>query len=310
MVEESLASGGSSASAEAAAEAAAQAAEKLAKEKESKAYLTPGTEELRQARIEIAKYSLQRTSERIRREVETRDAEARDPSTYTRSRMDRITRLSKLSNFYSEVGDTRPVSSVSFSPESNRIVTGSWSGVGRIWNVTPRTQLAWELKGHKDPISDVAWNPTHTMTDEKGVAIASCSMDSTVMLWSAPTGSSVDGDSDSAMVDSIPSQSSSTTATSPMLTPLATLRGHTDRCCRLAWHPMGRHLASTSYDRTWRLWDIQTQQEILKQQGHSKATYAIAFQKDGALAASGSGTFTHNRDIDRGMFFRLDAIIC
>jgi WD40 repeat protein len=39
-----------------------------------------------------------------------------------------------------------------------------------------------------------------------------------------------------------------------------------------------------------RLWDVETGQELLLQDGHSKATYGLAFQNDGALVVTGEGT--------------------
>ena len=42
-----------------------------------------------------------------------------------------------------------------------------------------------------------------------------------------------------------------------------------------------------SYDNSWRLWDLEAQEEILHQEGHSKPVYDIAFQNDGALAVTG-----------------------
>lgn len=63
--------------------------------------------------------------------------------------------------------------------------------------------------------------------------------------------------------------------------------GHTDRLGRIAMHPMGRHLGTASYDQTWRLWDLETGDCLLEQEGHSRSVYAVAFQPDGALAASG-----------------------
>ncbi len=65
------------------------------------------------------------------------------------------------------------------------------------------------------------------------------------------------------------------------------LRGHEERLGRLAFHPMGSHLGTASFDMTWRLWDLQTGQCLLEQEGHSRAVYALAFQQDGALAATG-----------------------
>lgn len=42
-----------------------------------------------------------------------------------------------------------------------------------------------------------------------------------------------------------------------------------------------------SYDRSWRLWDLDTQEEILHQEGHSKAVHDLTFQCDGSLVATG-----------------------
>ena len=70
-------------------------------------------------------------------------------------------------------------------------------------------------------------------------------------------------------------------------TPLAILKGHQDRVCRVAFHPSGDYVASASFDTTWRLWDVETQVELLLQEGHSKEVYSIEFQDDGSLIASG-----------------------
>ena len=48
-------------------------------------------------------------------------------------------------------------------------------------------------------------------------------------------------------------------------------------------------MASASFDTTWRLWDVTTSKELLLQEGHSKEVYAVEFQNDGSLVASGYG---------------------
>ena len=68
--------------------------------------------------------------------------------------------------------------------------------------------------------------------------------------------------------------------------PIGTLHGHADKVNRVAFHPSGRFIGSTSFDLTWRLWDIETQQSLLDQEGHSRAVTGIAFQNDGALVAT------------------------
>lgn len=58
------------------------------------------------------------------------------------------------------------------------------------------------------------------------------------------------------------------------------------RVARLAFHPSGRYVGTASFDTTWRLWDIDTQTELLLQEGHSREVFAIGFQNDGALVAT------------------------
>jgi U4/U6 small nuclear ribonucleoprotein PRP4 len=38
---------------------------------------------------------------------------------------------------------------------------------------------------------------------------------------------------------------------------------------------------------TWKLWDVETGDELLLQEGHSREVHAISFQNDGALAVTG-----------------------
>lgn len=35
--------------------------------------------------------------------------------------------------------------------------------------------------------------------------------------------------------------------------PLTTLKGHSSRVCRIAFHPSGKYVGSASFDGTWRL---------------------------------------------------------
>ena len=264
-----------------------------------KAFLTPGTEELKQCRLSILHYSLARAKSRLAAEKSERELDNQDASgVRAAARSARVARLSKLSAFSSEIGDARPLSSLSFSPCSTRLATASWSGLSKVWTLMPQTRLGWELKGHAGNVSDIAWNPTNTG------GLASCGTDGAVMLWNVPVEagtSNASGVATAAAADSMSdvAPSSSHVATSldsstalpppliPTLTPLATLKGHTDRCSRLAFHPSGSWLASTSFDKTFRLWDVVTQKEILAQPGHAEATYALAFHPDGSLLCTG-----------------------
>lgn len=58
------------------------------------------------------------------------------------------------------------------------------------------------------------------------------------------------------------------------------------------YHPSGRYLATASPDRTIRLWDTKTLQEISVLHGHSGGVRDIAFSPDGRWLASGSNDGT------------------
>ncbi|KAG8010400.1 U4/U6 small nuclear ribonucleoprotein Prp4 [Nibea albiflora] len=52
--------------------------------------------------------------------------------------------------------------------------------------------------------------------------------------------------------------------------------------------PDSKMLATGScYDNSWRLWDLEVQEEILHQEGHSKGVHDLHFHPDGSLAATG-----------------------
>lgn len=79
--------------------------------------------------------------------------------------------------------------------------------------------------------------------------------------------------------------------------PIGTLSGHAARLARIAFHPSGerrkpsrlalappcsnpeccvvlflagKYIATTSFDKTWRLWDVETQKSLCVQEGHAK----------------------------------------
>jgi WD40 repeat protein len=69
---------------------------------------------------------------------------------------------------------------------------------------------------------------------------------------------------------------------------LAALGGHEDVVFGLAFDPAGRRLASASFDKTVRVWDLATNRPAQTLTGHSDFVYAVAFSPDGQWLATAS----------------------
>ena len=232
-----------------------------------------GSQALLEARMWLASHSVENARNRLRKEKEWLALPAAQRQA---RRHDLRTKLTNLESIASQVGDSRPVASVNFSPSeegrsSQMLATAGWSGSVKLWSVPDCFPLlTWQ--GHSTPATCVAFHPNATEPPSKSeeelldspaggvVATASCAHDGSVRLWS---------------VDS------------PK--PLADLEGHAPhRVSRVNFHPSGRFLATCCYDSSWRLWDLEVGEELLHQEGHTRAVYDIAFHPDGGLAASAS----------------------
>jgi U4/U6 small nuclear ribonucleoprotein PRP4 len=221
-------------------------------------FYTEGSEELLEARVKIAEWSIPRANQRLIRERRQRADE--DMLEYE-ERVDRFcTFLQKsMAAEVSQVGDERPLTQGKFSPDAQLYCTSSWSGFIKLWKV-PACEPVLTIRGHEDRCHSVAFHPQCKGVppfEGSTVRLASASADSRVHLWSL-------------------SESQ----------PVGVLEGHEDRVNRVIFHPMGEHLVTTSHDMSWRLWDIATSSEILLQEGHSRPTYGVTMHPDGSLVAT------------------------
>jgi dipeptidyl aminopeptidase/acylaminoacyl peptidase len=147
------------------------------------------------------------------------------------------------------------VECVAFSPDGQRVVSGSRDRSVRIWDPSSGRELL-TVPGHADTVWTAAFSPD-------GQRLATGSWDRTVKIWEATTGRE-----------------------------LFTLRGHTDEIRSVTFSPDGQRVASGSGDRTIKLWEVTSGTELLTLRGHKAGVESVAFSPDGQRVVSGSSDRT------------------
>ncbi|GAQ77709.1 U4/U6 small nuclear ribonucleoprotein PRP4 [Klebsormidium nitens] len=218
-------------------------------------FYTEGSPELHEERKLIARLSLPRAAARIAAAKRRQE----DPDEDEDAELDEVVKtMTRTAMQLSEHGDERPVSACALSPDpgASLLITGGWSGLVKVWGIPQMAQQT-VFRAHAERITDVAFHPSPAIgMDSDGPDLATASADRTAKLWNLK-GKEV-----------------------------RTFSGHLDRLARIAFHPSGRYLGTASFDKTWRLWHLETGVEMLLQEGHSRAVYGIAFHVDGSLVAS------------------------
>jgi WD40 repeat protein len=120
-------------------------------------------------------------------------------------------------------GHGHSVSSVAYSPDSQRLASGSADKTIKIWDAASG-QCLQTLQGHSGSVWSVAFSPD-------GQRLASGSADKTIKIWDAASGRC-----------------------------LQTLQGHGGSVWSVAFSPDGQQLASGSADKTIKIWDAASWQ--------------------------------------------------
>ena len=173
--------------------------------------------------------------------------------------------LGDFDDFTFTIGTVQPfthdsaVTSVSWSPDSSKIVSGSRDYTVRIWDASTE-ELLRTLTGHTNNVRSVSWWSSSLEDSSK---IVSGGHDNTVRIWDAKTGRLV-----------------------------RTLTGHTDRVNSVSWSADGSMIASGSADDTVRIWEASSGRLVRTLMGHTRTVNSVSWSPDSSMIVSGSNDYT------------------
>jgi len=143
------------------------------------------------------------------------------------------------------------VTSVSYSPDGRRIVSGCDRGTVRIWSAENGVELA-AMPDRFGYVTSVAYSPD-------GRWIVSGHWDHNVRVWDAESAAEV-----------------------------AVLEGHEDDVTSVSYSPDGLRIVSGAKDRTVRVWDAVSGAELTVLSGHRSYVTSVSYSPDGRRIVSGS----------------------
>ncbi|MEW6235875.1 MAG: protein kinase [Candidatus Omnitrophota bacterium] len=165
---------------------------------------------------------------------------------------------------------TGPITSVEYSPDAKRIVTGSEDFTAIVWDAETGQKMK-SLKGHTNQVVFASFSPD-------GQRILTGSNDNTAKIWDADTGQEI-----------------------------KSLKGHYGPVITASFSTDGERIVTGSFDHTAKVWDSKTGQEVISlKHGDSHrdsdpVTYAV-FNSDGqrVLTYTGLGGAMKLWDVETG----------
>jgi WD40 repeat protein len=191
-----------------------------------------------------------------------------------------------------------PMNTIALSPDGKKVVGGSMNGVVRLWNINIDTGKAAEWTGHTKYVTSVCWN-------RDSERVVSGSEDGTARVWDVENGRTV-------LAIETRFREVAAVSYSPDTTMIATggeneqkeflkiwdantskivsniIKGHTEKVKCLAWTADGRTLISGASDKSIRMWNTATWQQIKVLTEHAGNVEAIAISPNGHILASAS----------------------
>lgn len=210
----------------------------------------------------------------------------------------KLWRLADGFNLDTWEGHKGPVYGTSFSPNGETIASASYDGIVKLWRYNPWRK---ELKGHSSEVNNANFSPDNRL-------LVSTSQDGTIKLWGSngtflgtlshssgwyrsaifsPDGKQVAAawEKTIKLWDFLPCEDRSECLYRLRLA--KTFSGHKGRVYTISFSPDGKTIASSSFDKTVKIWNINGDL-IHTLSGHLDAVYSVVFSPDGKMIGSGS----------------------
>lgn len=192
-------------------------------------------------------------------------------------------------------GHAGAVTSVGFSANSARLITGGADKTVRIWDIATGGPVAL-LQGNGDVVTAVGLHPS-------GNQAVSGTVDGKLAVWKldVPAGQPLAGDNGQPATVAAVSFDGKKLATAAVVGGkpaiqvrdipggvTQTLVGHEGPISALAFSPDNARIVSGSADKTARVWTIADSKEVAKYAAHTNTVTAVAFSANGQQIASGA----------------------
>jgi WD40 repeat protein len=193
------------------------------------------------------------------------------------------------------------ITCIAFSPDSQRLVTGSYDHAAKVWDVASGVEL-FPLIGHTKGIASVAFS-------QDGRSIVSASNDRTARVWDAVTGRESLVLHATNSIESAQFSPDSTRIVTTGAERIVGANGHVSlwngSTGKELFHftaggssvgsacvsPDGKRIATAgNWESPVKIWDLVSGQQLLELKGHNHGVRSIAFSPDGQrLVTSGDG---------------------
>jgi WD40 repeat protein len=186
-------------------------------------------------------------------------------------------------------GHSQPLQDVAFNPDGTLLATASADFTAELWDVETGRRLNITLRRHRNPIDAVAFS-------RDGARLATAGRDGWVSVWEASSGTIVQGvreprSGEALTVDFHP-DGQILAAWKDAAPTITRIDHHRGPISSVAISHDGTRLATASLDKTVKVWDARTGEELRILKGHERRVNAVAFDREGTRLATGSDDFT------------------